>query len=175
MKKICKKLGMPMTGKKADLQARVREHILSTSMAVANPAEEEDDGDEEPIIGSVMKRVIFEGDVAVDPEFQPVAEENPTPTESIKKQLWSDSDGQVPNENKPKSSSVPPPKPPTKTPSKRMTPCKRKKSADGADMAEKENGNASTPKRTKLGFGSSSPRPLSSHNAKRTPVHMKQT
>jgi len=179
LKKACKKLGMPMTGKKADLKERVREHILNCSVALHNPIDEEKD--ESFTFGSTMKKVNFAGDVAVDPEFQPVDK-----NESIKKKLWqeTDDDDVVPKEaKKPKafSSALPPTKPPSKTPSKR-TPGKRRRSLSSDTMvgAEKENNNSQTPKkraRPLLGFGSSSPRPLTSHNVKtsRTPVHLKQT
>lgn len=178
LKKACKKLGMPVTGKKADLKERVREHILNCSVAVFNPTEEEND--ESFPFGSAIKRVNFGVDVAVDPEFQPV-DENTTFTESIKKKLWqeTDDDDFVPKETKkPKSSSsaLPPSKPRSRTPSK-MTPCKRKKSSPSNLMVGNEKENQTPKKRSKLGFGSSSPRPLASHNVKtsRTPVHLKQT
>ncbi|KAL7541944.1 hypothetical protein ACHAXR_011379 [Thalassiosira sp. AJA248-18] len=167
LKKACKKLGVPVTGRKADLKERVRETILNSSMALPNVG-----GNEESFHSSTMKKsVIFEGDdVSVDAEFQPM-DENSSP--SIKKKLWEESD-EVSNEAKPKFPAAPP-KPTSKTPSKskHMTPCKRKTSPS----TEKENTNSATPKRQRpLGFLTSSPRPLSSHNAKsRTPVHLKQT
>jgi len=181
LKKACKKLGMPMTGKKADLKERVREHILNCSMALNNPAEEEND--ESFSFGSALKKVNFEGDVAVDPEFQAVDES--IPTESIKKNLWQETEhdnvvAKVTKKPKFSSTTLPISKLPPKTPSK-MTPCKRKKSPPSNNMVgvEKENPSETPSKKTKikLGFGTSSPRPLSSHNAKtiRTPVHMKQT
>jgi len=121
-----------------------------------------------------MKKVNFEGDVAVDPEFLPI-DKIPTPTESIKKQLWQESDDFT-NEGK---GDLEPPgtqlNPTTTTPPPKMTPCKRKKSPGSS--AEKENKDSSTPKRPRpLGFLTSSPRPLGSKNSQnRTPVHLKQT
>ena len=207
LKKACKKLGVPVTGKKADLKQRVREHILNSSVAMPNPANEEALSDESFIASSAMKKVNFAGDdMAVDTEFQPVAADNPTPTECIKKKLWCDAPGNnddVPSEaakqEKAKSVAAVPSTRPPKTPSKVVRSPKRKRDdrGDGIDGGggdgekPEDSNNSQTPsKRTRLGFGSSSPRntgfglsprPMSSHNvaeqhtSSRTPVHLKQT
>mmetsp|Transcript_3144 Transcript_3144/g.5595 ORF Transcript_3144/g.5595 Transcript_3144/m.5595 type:complete len:601 (+) Transcript_3144:3-1805(+) len=173
LKKACKKLGVPVTGKKALLIQRVRETILNSSTAILNTSMA-GGNDESFIIGSSpLKKVNFEVGVAVDPEFQPI-DENPASTESIKKRLWHQETDDVSNVPEPKSASfsAAPSKPTSKTLSQSTTPFKRKKSPG----SQKENKNAFTPKRQKpVGFMTSSPRPLSSHNAQRTPVHMKQT
>ena len=183
MKKACKKLGVPCTGKKDVLKERISLHILNNStMAAINPPCDDEKDMSFHVESSAMKQVNFDvGELDVDPEFRPV-EKATESTKGIKKKLWeTDEDDAVNDEVK----NARPPMPqaaqskrPPKTPSKKMTPSKRKKSRSPStdSVAEKEN----TPKRMRmpLGFGSSSPRPLSSHNAKaqsRTPVHMKQT
>jgi len=173
LKKACKKLGVPMTGKKADLKQRVRETILNSSTAILNSSMAGGNDESFVIVSSPLKKVNFEGGVAVDPEFQPI-DENPASTESIKKRLWHQETDDVSHAPEPKSASLSaaPSKLTSETLSQSMTPFKRKKSPG----SQKENKNAFTPKRQKpVGFMTSSPRPLSSHNAQRTPVHMKQT
>ncbi|KAL7551999.1 hypothetical protein ACHAWF_015208 [Thalassiosira exigua] len=176
LRKACKKLGIPRTGKKADLKQRVKETILNASClnssAAVPDATEEGDRNNSFDSDSVMKKVVFEADVddvAVDHEFRPIAED-PTPKESVKKKLWEESDDAPDHKLKPVPSSAAPSKPPPRTPSK-MTPCKRKKSP----RSDKEN--SATPKRPRpFGFLTSSPRPLATNNtANRTPVHLKQT
>ena len=150
LKKACKKLGVPVTGKKADLMKRVRNHflnasVLNSSVASHNPTEE-------------GKRVNFECDEAVDPEFRPVDEKHDT-TESIKKQLWCETDLHVSDETSHSSTKSPMPS--------------KQNMCDG-----KENNGSMTPgKRARLlGFGSSSPRVLSpKKNIQSTPAHLKQT
>jgi len=159
LKKACKKLGVPVTGRKAELKQRVRETILSASMLNSSVAEGNEESDEPCVIGTAL-----EGCVEVDLEFQPIAED-PSPKESVKKQLWQhdvdDASNQAPTST-------------LKCLTQSLTPFKRKKSAASSN---KENCDPTTPKRQKpVGFLTSSPRAaLSSHNAKRTPVHMKQT
>jgi DNA repair exonuclease SbcCD ATPase subunit len=149
LKMACKKLGVPVTGKKADLMQRVRNHFLNTSVlnssvASHNPNEE-------------GKKVNFECDEASDPEFRPVDDKHDT-TESIKKQLWCETDLHVSDEASHSSTK-------SSIPSKQNI-------CDG-----KENDGSMTPgKRARLlGFGSSSPRVLSPKNIRSTPVHLKQT
>merc|ERR1712238_414509 len=175
LKKACKKLGVRVTGKKADLKERVRETILNSSMALnssiamPNPSE----GNDESFIidSSAVKRVNFEIHVSADPEFQPIIgecspiNENP-PADSVKKQLWHKT-GNISFDIKPKHS---PRKPVPKTPL-RMTPNKRKRSP----CSDKEN-TSCTPKRHRLGFLSSSPRPMALQSAQEIlPNHGKLT
>jgi len=174
LKKACKKLGVPVTGRKADLKKRLRETILNSSMALPNPSDQNDESFFGSFVGSALKKVnFFDDHVAVDPEFQPI-DENPTSTESIKKQLWQETDD-VSNEAKPKSSGAPS-KSTFKIPFK-MTPCKRKKSPGGSAGKENNYSSTPTPKRQRpLGFNTSSPSRMAKHNAKtRTPVHLKHT
>jgi hypothetical protein len=80
LKKACKKLGVPITGKKADLMERVKNRILKTSVinsSVASRKPTEED-----------KKVNFECDVAVSLEYLPIDDM----TECIKKQLWCKTD-----------------------------------------------------------------------------------
>eukprot|EP00578_Thalassiosira_sp_NH16_P001528 CAMPEP_0181141098 /NCGR_PEP_ID=MMETSP1071-20121207/35646_1 /TAXON_ID=35127 /ORGANISM="Thalassiosira sp., Strain NH16" /LENGTH=1449 /DNA_ID=CAMNT_0023228073 /DNA_START=59 /DNA_END=4408 /DNA_ORIENTATION=+ len=178
LKKACKKLGVPVTGKKDILKKRVKEtflnnSVLNSSMALPiGPTDEEKDGSFNVELSAIKKVNFNIGDVDVDPEFQPIHEKPNPSTESIKKKLWQEMDDDIVNNDESEKA---------KTPSKKMTPSKRRMSRSpssdsNASVAEKEN----TPRkgRKPLGFGSSSPRPLSSHNAKapsRTPVHLKQT
>lgn len=159
LKKACKKLGVPMTGKKADLKQRVRETILNASM-LPNPC----GGVDESFVGSAVKKVNFGdiGGVSEDPEFHPVGE---APSPISKKKLWEEADDTAASNNaKPKPSDLPP-----------KSALKRTRSPS----TEKENDSATPAKRRRpMGFLTSSPRPLSSHNAQagsRTPLYLKQT
>ena len=177
LKKACKKLGVPITGKKAELKERVRESILNmsavlnASVALPHPAE----GNDESFIvdPSANKRVNFELDVSADPDF-PMGEfspihEDPSPE---RKQLWQDT-GDLSLEPEPKRSASP--RTSASKTSSRRTPSKRARSPGGS--AEKENVSSCASKRRKpLGFGVSSPRVLALHNPPASsPAHLKQT
>ena len=83
LKKACKKLGVPVAGKKADLMQRVRNHILSTGVAPINPPEEGN------------KKVNF----AMDAELlKSTGDEKLDATECIKKNLWGELDVHVSDE-----------------------------------------------------------------------------
>ena len=164
LKKACKKLGVPVTGKKHELKQRVREHILNNSMALPNHAEEEEEKDEHDDsvnMASAAKKVNFEV-TELPPEFQPIEKED-----CVKKKLW----------NEEASAAVkPPPRTPTSSSNMRSPKRKRNNSGDGAEQEEKDSSVYTPSKRTRLGFNSSSPRPFSSHNAQEnTPAHLKQT
>lgn len=164
LKKACKKLGVPVTGKKHELKQRVREHILNNSMALPNHAEEEEEEgehDDSVNVASAAKKVNFEV-TELPPEFQPIEKED-----CVKKKLW----------NEENSAAVkPPPRTPTSSSNMRSPKRKRYNSDDGAEQEEKDSSVYTPSKRTRLGFNSSSPRPFSSHNAQEnTPAHLKQT
>lgn len=145
LKKACKKLGVPIAGKKADLMQRVRNHVLSKGSASVNPADE----------GS--KKVNFECDVATDAELlKSTGDEKLDTAECIKKNLWGELDTHMSDETSQSSA-------------KSDVQSKRGMSD------EKENGSSlMTPgkKAKPLGFGSASPRKLSPNNK---PGHLKQT
>jgi len=164
LKKACKKLGVPVTGKKHELKQRVREHILNNSMALPNHAEEEEEEgehDDSVNVASAAKKVNFEV-TELPPEFQPIEKED-----YVKKKLW----------NEEASAAVkPPPRTPTSSSNMRSPKRKRNNSGDGAEQEEKDSSVYTPSKRTRLGFNSSSPRPFSSYNAQEnTPAHLKQT
>ena len=164
LKKACKKLGVPITGKKHELKQRVREHILNNSMALPNHAEEEDDDggehDDSANVASAAKKVNFEV-TELPPEFQPIEKED-----CVKKKLWNEEAS---------AAKKPPPRTPTSSSNMRSPKRKRNNSDDGAEQ-EKDLSVYTPSKRTRLGFNSSSPRPFSFHNAQEnTPAHLKQT
>ena len=145
LKRACKKLGVPCTGKKDVLKNRVRDTILNSSTAVLQPNETQ--GDLDPF-GSALKKVNFD-DITLDPEFQPVPSDG--------KRLFGRDD----------ALSGPPSKPPN-------TP-KRKRIADGEENNGAEEAPVSKKCRQPLAFMSSSPRPTSAAEKSRTPIHQKQT
>ena len=201
LKKACKKLGIPVTGRKADLKQSVREHILNSSVAAAMPShdDDEDENDNDREVSFMVTEL--------PPEFQPIDESTSSDEGVKKKLLWGGEADEKPKSSSSASSSSAAPSKPPKTPSnKSRTPKRKRDDADDDDTggdSSRDNSNSRTPsKRTKLGFGSSSPRPrsfhgerlqekdkksvggslspiprpLSSHNAKsRTPVHLRQT
>jgi hypothetical protein len=75
LKKACKKLGVPVAGKKADLLQRVRNCV-----APVNPTAKGD------------KKVNFECEVSIDAELKPTVDERHDTTDCIKKQLWGELD-----------------------------------------------------------------------------------
>ncbi|KAL9189584.1 hypothetical protein ACHAXT_009259 [Thalassiosira profunda] len=154
LKKACKKLGVPLTGKKADLQQRVKETLLNSSALPSAPEE-----NDVPYVASAKKVNFLEGHAAVgsDPEFQPIAESSEP--ESIKKKLWDESNDA---------------KMPPRTPKSALKTPNRKRPIDAKENAL----DSATPSKRHrpLGFLSSSPRPLGAHDdANKTPVHYKQT
>ena len=148
LKKACKKLGVPVAGKKADLMQRVRNHVLSTNVPPVNPTEEGN------------KKVNFECDVAMDAELKPTGDEKLDTTECIKKNLWGELDTRVSDETSESSA-------------KSVAQSKR-----GVSNEKENSSSSVTPgKKVKpLGFGSASPRKLSpNNNQKSSPGHLKQT
>ena len=96
LKKACKKLGIPVTGRKADLKQSVREHILNSSVAVAMPNRNDDDDENDNNDREVSFMV-----TELPPEFQPIDESTSSDDGVKKKLLWGgDAD------EKPKSSSA---------------------------------------------------------------------
>lgn len=152
LKRACKKLGVPCTGKKEVLKNRVRDTILNSSTAVFQPDETQPpQGDLDPF-GSALKKVNFD-DIPLDPEFQPVPSDG--------KRLFDRDDA---------PGGPPPSSRPPRTP-------KRKRIADGEEnIGAGEEAPASSKKcRRPLAFMTSSPRPTSAAEKGRTPIHQKQT
>ncbi|KAL3805706.1 hypothetical protein HJC23_005950 [Cyclotella cryptica] len=193
LREVCKQNNLPTTGKKCDLQGRLKEKLFRP-------------------FPNTGQKVIFEedaNDIAIDTDVS-YYDEKPAATENVKKQLWQDVDEDVPNASKlspscsheainpffkslmdvPASKSVkrdclpsssrPSTAPtPSTTPSKMSKSPKRKRSLDDTGDLKKTP-RQSAKKHRPLGFLTSSPRtspplvaPLGNHN--RTPVMFKHT